>query len=129
MVSEREKIPPELREDTFHKFGGCCAYCGVELKLNRFQVDHVIPIAAGGPNDICNYFPACKECNAFKNAYPLETFRKSLETHPFTKYSFVLAERFGYIKILTPKPVVFYFETLGYKFDEELVLALIKTQI
>jgi uncharacterized metal-binding protein len=115
---KREAIPAELRSQVFEKFGGCCAYCG--KTLDRFHVDHVIPIAKGGIDDICNYFPSCAECNQFKNSFSLEEFRKILEDQTFTKCSFILAERYGQISV-HPTKIKFWYEKLGFTFDEELV--------
>ncbi len=44
-------------------FDGRCAYCGVRDKM---AVEHVIPISAGGANDISNVVPACGSCNFVK---------------------------------------------------------------
>jgi 5-methylcytosine-specific restriction endonuclease McrA len=44
------------------RFGGCCAYCGKP----GTTIDHVVPIAAGGRDEISNVLPACKSCNASK---------------------------------------------------------------
>lgn len=46
------------------KFGYCCAYCG--QKPERLDPDHVIPLAAGGPNTTTNLLPACASCNCDK---------------------------------------------------------------
>lgn len=121
----RESIPSDVREQVCDMFDGHCAYCGIEFK-KVFHVDHVIPVAAGGPDDISNYLPSCPKCNMFKNSFSLEQFRTSLEEQTFKKCSFILAVRYGQITA-HPKKIVFYFETLGHKFDEELVKAFMKS--
>lgn len=41
-----------------------CAYCG---RADRAMVrEHVVPVSAGGSNDIANIVPACQPCNARK---------------------------------------------------------------
>lgn len=40
-----------------------CAYCGVHDKMT---VDHVIPLSAGGQNQVDNVVPACGSCNLVK---------------------------------------------------------------
>lgn len=118
----REPIPKEIRAEVKAMFGGYCAYCGVQLKKS-FHVDHVIPVAAGGVDDICNYFPSCKHCNTFKNSFSLEQFREMLEKQIY-KSGMIIAERFEMIKIIGPVKVVFHFEKCGHKFDEALVKAM-----
>lgn len=123
----RDPIPKEIRAEVKEKFGGQCAYCGIRLKKS-FHVDHVIPVAAGGVDDVCNYFPACVTCNSFKNSSSLEEFRRSLELLPL-KASLILAERFGMVEMISvvgAKNVVFHFEKQGHTFNEELVRALMK---
>ena len=105
---------------------GHCAYCGVQLGKS-FHVDHVIPFAAGGVDDIMNFFPACKYCNVLKNASTLEGFRKTIEEYHL-KAGVVVSERFGILQVIGPKPVVFWFEKQGYVFPEELVKAMMKAK-
>jgi hypothetical protein len=40
-------------------FGGCCAYCGVELGV-KWHADHLV---SGGTNHISNRVPSCAKCN------------------------------------------------------------------
>ena len=44
--------------------GKCCAYCG---KSGKTVVDHMVPIAMGGNDEIDNLCLACKECNSGKS--------------------------------------------------------------
>lgn len=120
---EREPIDPTMRSDVFHKFGGHCAYCGWMLKTKGFHVDHVIPFAGGGPDDIMNFFPACKWCNTLKNSLTLEQFRKCIENYHL-KAGVIVSERFGILKVIAPLDVEFWFEKQGYKFPEDLVKAM-----
>lgn len=121
-LNEREPIDPVVRQDAYHKFGGHCAYCGIQLGKS-FHVDHVIPFAKGGPDDIMNFFPACRYCNILKNALTLDQFRKCIEEYQ-SKAGVIVSERFGALKIIGPITVVFHFETQGYVFPEELVKAM-----
>jgi 5-methylcytosine-specific restriction endonuclease McrA len=41
-----------------------CHYCG---SLERLGLDHVVPMAKGGPNEPPNIVPACRSCNARKS--------------------------------------------------------------
>ena len=46
------------------------------------QVDHMVPKASGGTDEIENLMPACRLCNHYKRANSLEWFRHSIETIP-----------------------------------------------
>lgn len=120
----REVIDKATREEVFHKFNGHCAYCGIVLNKG-WHVDHVWPHSGGGPEDIVNYFPACKYCNTLKNSLHLEQFRSTIEKY-HTKCGAVVAERFGSIQIIGPITVVFWFEKQGYVFPEALVKSMIQ---
>lgn len=124
MRFERFPIPDDIREEVREMFGGCCAYCGVTLRKS-FHVDHVIPVASGGVDDISNYFPACKKCNAFKSDWSLERFRQELENQVLLHLRFEMARKFNQITI-QPSKVQFYFEKCGHVFDHAYVEELMK---
>ena len=56
-------------------FEGRCAYCGRSMPLT---VDHRVPIARGGTNDIGNILPACGPCNLRKHTLTEAEFRVRL---------------------------------------------------
>ncbi len=122
---QREPIPKEIRDQVREKFGGHCAYCGILLKQKGWHVDHVIPVAAGGIDDISNFFPACSICNQFKNSSSLEQFKTILEEQTYKKAAFILAARFLQITA-HPTKIEFWYEKQGHVFDEELVRELMK---
>lgn len=43
-----------------------CAICGVLIEKNTCEIDHKIPIAAGGENEKQNYQLVCRKCNSGK---------------------------------------------------------------
>jgi len=59
------------------KYGGKCAYCGVEL-ARGWNVDHITPLALGGTNELKNLNPSCKDCNNYKRHTDLEGYRRQL---------------------------------------------------
>lgn len=50
-----------------------CAYCGTKFDPNipasKFSLDHFIPKALGGSNDITNLLPCCLKCNGSKGGH------------------------------------------------------------
>lgn len=122
------------RQKVFQMFDGRCAYCGCHLG-NRWHVDHVEALHRNSRYDrekrkfvqdgTCqnphnerpdNYMPSCISCNITKATLTIEKFREyiqqtveSLNNNRYAAYKF--AKRFGLIQE-TPKPVVFYFETI-----------------
>lgn len=47
---------------------GKCVACGANLKKVKYHIDHIVPIAKGGPNVDANVQLLCKSCNLRKNA-------------------------------------------------------------
>lgn len=41
-----------------------CVYCG--RKMQRLEMDHIIPLSKGGSHTVSNIVPACRSCNASK---------------------------------------------------------------
>lgn len=107
------------RQAVFAKCGGKCAYCGQDITIKSFQVDHVNPQFRGGSDDMDNLLPSCRKCNNHKSAYPLDSkygrhlgWRGQLELQVERlrkSAQFDRALRFGQIQI-TESPIVFYFE-------------------
>ena len=63
-------VSPELRrqiaEDAQHR----CGYCQSDESLtgSPYSIDHIIPVAAGGPTVRDNLWLACRSCNEFKHS-------------------------------------------------------------
>jgi 5-methylcytosine-specific restriction endonuclease McrA len=60
--------------DLLDCFGGKCLACGTD---ERISVDHVIPLARNGTNDITNLQPLCVPCNQRKGTKTID-YRPSL---------------------------------------------------
>ena len=52
-----------------------CVYCGRSAPEVVLHVDHVLPVAEGGTNDIGNLVTACADCNLGKGASIIDTGR------------------------------------------------------
>lgn len=71
-------ISKEKRQTVYDMYDGKCAYCGCHLNATHFTIDHIIPKAYGGTNDISNLLPACHNCNKMKNDLSVESFRRAI---------------------------------------------------
>ncbi|MBG6082719.1 HNH endonuclease [Rubrivivax gelatinosus] len=56
------------RREVFAKSEGRCHYCGEELTLDgRWHVEHMMPRALGGADELGNLVAACVRCNLEKS--------------------------------------------------------------
>lgn len=68
--SRRRAIPSGVRSHVLSEYGGICAYCEYEAN----QVDHIVPWAFGGSNDIDNLVASCGICNCIANDRVFDSF-------------------------------------------------------
>lgn len=59
------------RREKFQRLGNVCFYCQAQKPLT---VDHDVPLARGGTDDIENILPACRRCNSSKNTKTAQEF-------------------------------------------------------
>lgn len=64
------KVSKRLRYEVLRRDNHTCRYCGGVPPDVRLTVDHVIPIALGGPDDPSNLVAACADCNSGKSSVP-----------------------------------------------------------
>lgn len=63
------KFSSAIKAAVWDKTDGHCFHCGIILNPWRnFSVDHLLPIAKGGTDDLVNLVPACRTCNAEKGS-------------------------------------------------------------
>lgn len=63
----RERIPNRVRHAVFQKDGYRCRECNRSKEDGAIlEIDHIVPVAKGGTNDISNLQTLCKECNRGK---------------------------------------------------------------
>jgi len=67
-VSRHRKIPSEIQDLVRQRASQLCEYCHTleRWQFVRFTIDHVIPLAKGGSNDVDNLALACFHCNCRK---------------------------------------------------------------
>ncbi len=75
-VTSRISIPPEVRAYVFQRDHYQCQSCGKMQTQTALQVDHIIPIANGGSNDLSNLQTLCRRCNQQKKHHFDQRFRR-----------------------------------------------------
>lgn len=63
----RQPIPRKLRHEVFMRDGYRCRECGASKDETSLEIDHIVPVARGGTNDIDNLQTLCRECNRMKH--------------------------------------------------------------
>lgn len=71
-MTERESMSQRLRFEVFKRDGFQCRYCGATATATPLHVDHVVPVANGGPTEPANLVTACAACNQGKSCVPLD---------------------------------------------------------
>ncbi|MBD2318482.1 HNH endonuclease [Phormidium tenue] len=73
----RISLPPDLRKYVFERNNYQCQSCHkIDLTAKNLQVDHIIPLAQGGANDLSNLQTLCAKCNREKSAKLDPRFRR-----------------------------------------------------
>lgn len=57
------RIGKALRFEVLTRDGYRCRYCGADAGSTTLHMDHVVPRAAGGRDDLANLVTACIDCN------------------------------------------------------------------
>lgn len=66
------------RLSIYRKSKGTCYLCGEFVDFNSFEIEHRIPLAKGGTNELSNLFPSCHICNTIKSDIFPEDFDKRI---------------------------------------------------
>jgi hypothetical protein len=63
----KPKAVPRRRQEVFDKSDGRCFYCGKTLRLDgKWHIEHQMPRALMGPDELPNLVAACAPCNHAK---------------------------------------------------------------
>ena len=72
-----DPLPGTLRYEVLKRAKGRCEACGVSNQERAVQVDHIVPRAQGGSNDLSNLQALCDVCNAQKLDRDKTNFREA----------------------------------------------------
>lgn len=74
--TQRISIPPEVKTYVFQRDHYQCRICGKTEKQTALEVDHIVPIANAGSNDLSNLQTLCRRCNQQKKHHFDQRFRR-----------------------------------------------------
>ncbi|MBS0219176.1 MAG: HNH endonuclease [Proteobacteria bacterium] len=67
-MTKRQSLSPMKRLKVFEAAGGVCHLCGQRIQAGqKWDVEHRIPLALGGPDDEANMSPSHKACHVLKS--------------------------------------------------------------
>ncbi len=75
---KRKQFSQAERTVIYNNSKGRCAICGEFVPYDTFTVDHIIPLAKGGTNELNNLQCTCKTCNLIKQDILPEDLMKKL---------------------------------------------------
>lgn len=75
-IAQRLSIPPEVKSYVFQRDDYQCQSCGKTKQEAILEIDHIIPIAKGGFNDMSNLQTLCRTCNKQKKHHFDQRFRR-----------------------------------------------------
>jgi len=75
----RISIPLVVRTYVFDRDNSQCQSCGKTEAVAKLQIDHIIPLAQGGSNDISNLQTLCNTCNQRKKHHIDRRFRRNYD--------------------------------------------------
>lgn len=76
--NKRKPITKSVRFEVFKRDSFKCQYCGASAPDVILEVDHIVPVAEGGENDMMNLITSCRDCNRGKGKKKL-TDRQTIE--------------------------------------------------
>lgn len=72
----RSHIPTSVRKYILQRDNYQCQSCGKNTTQTQLNIDHIIPLATGGSNDISNLQVLCHQCNQQKKHHFDPRFRR-----------------------------------------------------
>lgn len=73
-IIRRKRYPRQVKKLLYDKANKCCQLCGRKLLFKDITLDHIIPLAQGGKDEVENLQIACVVCNRTKDMYLPDEF-------------------------------------------------------
>lgn len=74
----RGSIPKRMRTEIYLRDKFTCQFCQISPTKNELTIDHLIPLALGGLDEVTNYVTCCLSCNMRKADRSLAEFAQEL---------------------------------------------------
>lgn len=58
-----------------------CQFCLQEIAPTELTIDHLVPLALGGLDEVTNFVTCCRSCNRAKADQPLEEFARTVNVN------------------------------------------------
>jgi 5-methylcytosine-specific restriction endonuclease McrA len=85
-ISRASKIEDIDRRVIIERDNSTCYICGKRVEKKVLQIDHVLPLAKGGPHTYENLRVACALCNCRKSDLTLEEFSERFGPPRFSEF-------------------------------------------
>lgn len=121
---KKRNLTREIREKIHGRYGGRCAYCGIEIPYDKMQISLKIPYyRMEDKDDYENYLPSCRLCNYYKKTLTVDEFRNKIANFRcdlMEEPKYQMLQRFSLFPSEVEKAdVEFYFETYSVNEKEE----------
>ncbi len=70
-MAKRKALSKSTRFEVFKRDSFTCQYCGQSAPDVILEVDHIVPVASGGTDDVMNLVTSCRDCNRGKGSKEL----------------------------------------------------------
>lgn len=97
----------------FNLLNGKCFYCGCDIDIDTFHLDHFTPKSLGGRAKD-NLVPSCPECNLYKSNLDIEGFRRKLINDLLNSFQGKLITKYYLNNKESKKSIRFYYEEVGF---------------
>lgn len=75
----RKSFSKTTRQTIYHNSNCTCQICGKPITFEEFTIDHIIPLAKGGTNEMSNLQSSCFRCNRIKSDVLPDDFNETIQ--------------------------------------------------